>query len=173
MMVISEFKQLNPAITSGRTYGFALFFIAGNIILPQLCHLFPEGGKIFLPVYFFTLLASYKFGLKVGLLTAILSPLCNHWLFGMPPAGMLTIILIKSSLLAFAGAWVAAKSRSVSLVHLAIVVLVYQIIGGVVEWGIEGNFFAALQDFRLGWPGMLLQVILGWFILRRLAAFTC
>ena len=60
-----------------RTYMFALLFIAGNIVLPQLCHLFPQGGLILLPIYFFTLIAAYKFGFRVGLLTAVLSPLVN------------------------------------------------------------------------------------------------
>ena len=60
-----------------RTYLFAFLFIAGNIVLPQLCHMIPQGGLILLPIYFFTLVAAYKFGLRVGLLTALLSPLVN------------------------------------------------------------------------------------------------
>lgn len=39
-----------------KTYLFALLFIAGNIALPQLCHLIPYGGPTLLPIYFFTLL---------------------------------------------------------------------------------------------------------------------
>ena len=58
-----------------KTYLFALLFVAGNIALPQLCHLVPAGGPTLLPIYFFTLIAAYKYGFKVGLLTAILSPL--------------------------------------------------------------------------------------------------
>lgn len=33
------------------TYGAALLFVAGNIALPQLCHLVPQGGLILLPIY--------------------------------------------------------------------------------------------------------------------------
>lgn len=58
-----------------KTYWFTLLFVAGNLILPQLCHLIPQGGLILLPIYFFTLIAAYKFGIRVGLLTAVLSPL--------------------------------------------------------------------------------------------------
>jgi hypothetical protein len=54
-----------------KTYLFAALFIAGNIVLPQFCHLFPQGGLIFLPIYFFTLVGAYKYGMSVGLLTAI------------------------------------------------------------------------------------------------------
>ena len=56
-----------------KTYLFALLFVAGNIALPQLCHLVPYGGPTLLPIYFFTLIAAYKYGFLVGLLTAILS----------------------------------------------------------------------------------------------------
>ena len=69
-----------------KTYIFAALFIVGNIALPQLCHLMPQGGLIFLPIYFFTLIAAYKYGFAVGLTTAVLSPLVNSAIFGMPPA---------------------------------------------------------------------------------------
>ena len=62
------------------TYLFVLLFVAGNIALPQLCHLVPAGGPTLLPIYFFTLIAAYKYGFKVGLLTALLSPVINHLL---------------------------------------------------------------------------------------------
>ena len=32
------------------TYGAALLFVAGNIAMPQLCHLVPQGGLILLPI---------------------------------------------------------------------------------------------------------------------------
>ena len=72
--------------TESRTYVAAALFIVGNIVLPQLFHLIPKGGPIFLPIYFFTLIGAYKYGWRVGLLTAVLSPLVNSALFGMPAA---------------------------------------------------------------------------------------
>ena len=63
--------------TSRRTYLLALAFIAGNIVLPQICHLVPQGGMILLPIYFFTLIGAFAFGWRVGILTAIASPLIN------------------------------------------------------------------------------------------------
>ena len=90
-----------------KTYLFALLFVAGNIALPQLCHLVPYGGPTLLPIYFFTLIAAYKYGFRVGLLTAVLSPVINHVLFAMPSEAVLPIILIKSTLLAGASALAA------------------------------------------------------------------
>ena len=151
-----------------RTYIFALLFIAGNIVLPQLCHLFPQGGLIMLPIYFFTLIAAYKFGFRVGLLTAILSPLVNSALFGMPPAAALPIIMIKGILLAGAAAWMASKSKGASLLALIGVVIAYQLFGGLIEWAMTGSLASALQDWKLGWPGMLLQTVGGWLVLNYL-----
>ena len=151
-----------------RTYMFALLFIAGNIVLPQLCHLFPQGGLIMLPIYFFTLIAAYKFGFRVGLLTAILSPLVNSALFGMPPAAALPIIMIKGVLLAGAAAWMANCSKGASLLALIGVVLGYQLIGGLIEWAMTSSLASALQDWELGWPGMLLQAVGGWLVINHL-----
>ena len=78
-----------------KTYFAAALFILGNLALPQLCHLIPQGGLTLLPIYFFTLIAAYKYGWKVGLLTAVFSPVLNHLLFGMPAAGVLPAILLK------------------------------------------------------------------------------
>ena len=151
-----------------RTYMFALLFIAGNIILPQLCHLFPQGGLILLPIYFFTLIAAYKFGFRVGLLTAVLSPLINSALFGMPPVAALPIIMIKGVLLAGAAAWMANRSKGASLLALIGVVLVYQFVGGLFEWAMTGSLASALQDWKLGYPGMILQALGGWLVINHL-----
>lgn len=78
-------KLYSLPLTNVKTFLLALLFIVGNILFPQLAHLLPQGGLIFLPIYFFTLVGAYKYGIHVGLLTAVLSPLVNHLLFGMPP----------------------------------------------------------------------------------------
>ena len=151
-----------------RTYVFALLFIAGNIVLPQLCHLIPQGGLILLPIYFFTLIAAYKYGLRVGLITAVLSPLINSALFGMPPAASLPIIIVKGALLAGAAAWMANRSKGASLLALIGVVLAYQLVGGLIEWAMTGSLASALQDWKLGYPGMILQAFGGWIVLNTL-----
>ena len=82
-----------------KTYWIAALFVAGNVLLPQWCHLVPQGGVRWLPIYFFTLIAAYKYGWRAGMLTAVASPLINSALFGMPVADTLPPILFKSSLL--------------------------------------------------------------------------
>ena len=129
-----EIRIYNYGLNELKTYLFVFLFVAGNIILPQLCHLIPDGGKMFLPIYFFTLMASYKYGVKVGLMTAVLSPVVNSLFFGMPALALLPAILIKSVVLALAASFVANKTQKVSIVNLLIVVLAYQCVGTLAEW---------------------------------------
>lgn len=154
-----------------KSYLFATIFVAGNIILPQLCHLLPQGGMILLPIYFFTLIAAYKYGFFTGLLTAVASPILNHWLFGMPATEMLPIILIKSALLATAAAYMAQRTKEIKIQNLLLVVLFYQGIGMMAEFALTSSFAAAMQDIRLGFAGMLLQVIGGFFCLKAISKF--
>ncbi len=151
-----------------KTYLLAALFVVGNIALPQLCHLMPQGGLIFLPIYFFTLVAAYKYGFTVGLTTAVLSPLLNSALFGMPPAAALPIILIKSVTLAVAAAMIAKKTNKVTLLTVALAVIAYQLIGLLAEWAMTGSIEKASQDIILGWPGCLIQIVGGYVILRYL-----
>lgn len=148
-----------------RTYLAAGIFIIGNIAIPQLCHLIPNGGLMLLPIYFFTLVGAYKCGWKVGLLTAVLSPLVNCALFGMPPVASLPAILVKSITLAVAAAVIARKMRF-SIWSVALAVLTYQLVGMTFELIMTGDFFYALQDVRIGWPGIAIQIVGGYFLLK-------
>jgi len=151
-----------------KSYAYAFLFIAGNIVLPQLCHLLPQGGQMLLPIYFFTLIAAYKYGFFTGLLTAIASPLVNHALFGMPATEMMTIILIKSALLAVAASYLAQRTKQVKIQNILAVILFYQGIGMIAEFCLTGSFMAAMQDIRLGLPGILFQLVCGYFCLKAL-----
>lgn len=151
-----------------KTYLATTLFVFGNLVMPQLFHLVPQGGMIWLPIYFFTLVGAYKYGWKVGLLTAILSPLANSAIFGMPAAAVLPAILLKSVLLAIAAGYAASHFKKASLGLLLGVVLAYQVVGTLGEWAMTGNFGLAVQDFRIGIPGMLLQVFGGWLFINRI-----
>ena len=166
-MQTTSIKLYTMGYNEAKTYLVAAMFIVGNIALPQLCHLMPQGGMIWLPIYFFTLIGAYKYGWKVGLLTAIASPILNHLMFGMPAAAVLTPILVKSTLLALAAGYTASRTRKVSILLMAAVVAFYQIVGGMTEWVIA-DFSAAMQDFKLGLPGMALQIVGGYLFIKYL-----
>ena len=149
-----------------KTYGVSALFILGNIVFPQLCHLIPGGGATLLPIYFFTLLGAYKYGWRVGLLTALLSPVVNAALFGMPAVTALPAIMFKSVTLALAAGWAAAHFKRVSLVIMAGVVVLSQLLGTGFEWAVTGSLTAALQDVRIGMAGILLQIAGCWAIIK-------
>lgn len=151
-----------------RTYPVAALFVIGNIVLPWLCHLVPQGGATWLPIYFFTLIGAYKYGWRVGLLTALASPVVNSLFFGMPPVAVLPAILLKSVLLAGFAGMAASRFQKASLWMLLVVVLGYQLVGTLGEWAMSGDFYLAARDFRMGVPGMLVQVLVGWLFINRL-----
>lgn len=160
-------KLYTYGYSEAKTYLAAALFILGNIALPQLFHLIPQGGITWLPIYFFTLIGAYKYGWKTGLLTAVLSPVVNSALFGMPAVTGLPAILLKSVLLALIAGYAASYFKRASLGLLLGVVLAYQAVGTLGEWAMKGDFWLAAQDFRIGIPGMLLQVFGGWLFINR------
>lgn len=160
-------KTLTLGYRDSRTYLFATLFVIGNIVLPQICHLIPQGGHIFLPIYFFTLVGAYRYGWRVGLLTAVASPLVNSLLFSMPPVAALTAIMLKSTLLALFASLAARRAGgAVSIVAIAVAIIAYQFLGMAAEWGITGSLSAALSDVRLGFPGLVIQLLGGYTVLR-------
>lgn len=167
-MQTQEVQLYSLSLRESKSFLVALAFVVGNIALPQLCHLIPQGGYIFLPIYFFTLVGAYKYGWQVGLLTAVASPIVNSLLFGMPAHAMVPIILIKSILLALSAGLMAKYAQKVSILSLLGVVLAYQLLGGMAEWAITGTIAAPLQDFQLGLPGLVFQVIGGYLVIRYL-----
>lgn len=152
--------------TDIRAYALATAFIIGNILLPQLCHLIPQGGLIFLPIYFFTLIGAYRYGLAVGLLTAVGSPVINSLLFGMPTVQTLPLILLKSVALALAAAYISRRlGGRVTIGAQALVILIYQAVGMTVEY-LAFDLQYALQDVRLGYPGLIVQLFGGYLLLK-------
>jgi hypothetical protein len=163
------FAPAQRAFSDAKLYLFALAFALGNLLLPMAVHALPQGGLIFLPLFFFTLVAAYSEGLNAGLMVALASPLLNHALTGMPPTALLPLILLKSLFIAIAAALVAARLKRVSLPAIAGLVLGMQALGALAEWALLGSLAAALHSAWLGIPGMLLMSLGGYALLRFMA----
>lgn len=171
-MQTANIQPITLSFKQARTYIVASLFILGNIVLPQLCHLLPQGGMRWLPIYFFTLTGAFLYGRNVGLLTALLSPVVNSLLFGMPATEALPAILLKSVLLAVIAGYAASRFRRADLWVLTGIVLGYQVLGTLGEWAMKGDLYAALQDFRIGIPGMLVQIAGGWLFINIIKKHT-
>lgn len=174
-------KLRNPGFSDSRTYLFALAFVVGNVVFPQLCHLVAMGGLRWLPIYFFTLVGAYRYGWRVGVLTALASPIVNSALFGMPALAMLPLILMKSTLLAIVAAAASrlfprslgAGSGSLPQLFLAIAmtVVAYQGVGAIGEWLMGNSWYDAFQDMRIGFPGLIVQLLFAPLVIRLLPPF--
>ena len=165
-MKTSTVNLYSLSFSERRTFLFSFIFIIGNITVPQFFHLVPQGGQIWLPIYFFTLIGAYKYGWQVGIITALCSPIINSLLWGMPASSVLPCILIKSVLLSVSASFIAKKTNIVSIPSLAVVVIFYQVVGSLIESVIVNSLYLGFQDFRIGIPGMLLQIIGGYIVIK-------
>ncbi len=148
-------------------YLWAALFVAGNVLLPQLCHMVNFGGKAFMPIMFFTLIATAKFGVRCGLLTAVISPLVSFTLFGMPSGIMLGAVILKSIIIATViGLW-QYKGYSFTLLNILMLVAGWQILGFVIEGALFFGYAVAWSDLLISWPGVLAQIAALWVIARK------
>lgn len=157
----------NPALVheplslgDARLYLATAAMVLGNVLLPYAVHGIPGAGRALLPILFFTLVAGWRYGLTAGLLTAVLSPLANHFLTGMPPAAMLQTLILQGALLGVLAA--ATRGRRATLPLLALVVLAHQALT------LAPSGAAAFGLFKLHAPAILLQILGGWALLRAL-----
>ena len=151
-----------------RTYLWSMLFVACNILLPQVFHLVPQGGIVFAPLSLVILAGSYKLGWKTGLLAAVASPLVNHLLTGMPAWDMLPLMTLKLAALALLAGLAAQHFKRVSLPLIVGVVLVAELLGAFAELLLTGGIASTVQDFSVGYPGLLLQVAGTWLVCKYL-----
>jgi len=149
-----------------KLYLFSALFAVGNLLVPLAVHTIPDAGAIFLPLFFFTLIAAWQFGLTAGLLVALVSPLLNNLLVGMPMAAMLPVVLSKSVALALTAVLLARRTGTVSLWGLLVAVAVMQAAGFLVERITGAPLAMSLKLFEMAIPGMLILVFGGYIVLR-------
>ena len=152
-----------------RFYVATLTMVLGNVALPYAVHRIPDAGRVLLPIFFFTLLAGWRFGAKAGLLTGLLSPLANHVLTGMPPGPQVFGLIWQSALLGGLAGLAASRLRKPALVAVAAVVLAHQalILSPQV---LHSGLMAALGTAKVRLPGILLEIVGGFGVLWRLAS---
>ncbi len=162
----TSIKLYTLSYSERRTYFMAVLFVLCNMILPQLLHLIPQGGIIFSPLSLVIMTAAYKFGWRTALLAAVASPIVNHLLFGMPAASVMTLMAVKLALLAIIAGLAAQHFKQMNLLLLLGVVVITKALDFLAEFLLTGGITATINDFTIGWPGLLLQVLGTYAILR-------
>jgi len=154
-------------VTDGKRFLITAAMVLGNLALPFAVHQIPDAGRMLLPIFFFTLVGGWRFGAQVGILTALLSPLANHYLTGMPPSAALQDLMLQGALLGALASLVAARRPKATLALLALVVLGHQALT-VVPVLMHAGLSTGLATFKLHLPGILLLVLGGFAALRLL-----
>ena len=165
----APFIPVKRTLNEANLYFFWFAFTIGNLLLPMVVHSIPNGGMIFLPLFFFTLVAAYSEGLLVGTLVAISSPLINYFLTGMPMLTMLPIVLFKSVFIAVAASMVSIHFKKINLIAIISLVVTMQVMGSALEYIISGNIERAISSLQLGIPGMIIMAFAGYALLRIIA----
>ena len=84
----------------------------------------------------------------------------------MPAWGVLPVMTVKLVVLAMVAGLTAQYFRKATLPILLGVVIVSELLGGIGEWALTGGITATVADFTIGWPGLLLQVLGAYLIVR-------
>lgn len=142
-----------------RTYLWAAVFVAANIALPALCHTMGLGGAVLLPILFFTIVATLRYGVVCGVVTAICSPLLSQLITGMPEGSMLVVLLAKSLTIAVVAGVVVARSARVNIYHALLIIASYQLVGAIVVWAMGGSLAGAWAQVAVSWPAMIVQLV--------------
>lgn len=147
--------------TDLRLYVFSVIFITASVAFPYLAHLIhPLAGKMFLPMHFFVLLAGLIFGWRVGLLVGALSPLVSYTLSGMPILTILPMITFEIATYGFMVGLIQEKTKNIWLS------LILALIIGRLTLLLTASFFLEtsptlylVNALKLGWPGILIQIL--------------
>ncbi|MDD5489827.1 MAG: ECF transporter S component [Candidatus Moranbacteria bacterium] len=149
-------------ITRTKEIIFSAVFTMMAVWAPMLIHYFGgvDGGRKFLPMPFFVLLAGLLLGWRAGLVTALASASISFFLTGMPKVELLPFVTLQLAAYGFVAGLLKEKynvflSASVSIVSgwLAIGIALFLFsemnVMNYVVWGIKIGIF-----------GILLQLIL-------------
>ena len=86
----------------------------------------------------------------------------------MPAAEVLPVMTMKLAVLALVAGLTAQHFKTISLPILIGVILVTKAIEALGEFVLTGGIAATVADFTIGWPGMLLQIIGGYLVIKYL-----
>ena len=74
----------------------AAMCLAISIVMPSIFHFAgPQGGKIFLPLFWGVAMAALLLPLKYGIMVGLLAPILSHMISAMPAVPMLYFMLIE------------------------------------------------------------------------------
>ena len=140
--------------------------LAASFLLPLVVHLLPAqagppAGARLLPIFFASLVLALRAGVVPALTVALLAPLVNRALTGMPAGPMLPTLLLELTL--FTLLIVVARSflpRVAAflgpLAYLVAALAVRMLLGGAVQ-----PIPSLLGTLMIAWPGLIMLLAVG------------
>jgi hypothetical protein len=160
MKILTQAKILK--ITRITELVYAVIFTLLSVYTPILIHYFSgiDGGRTYLPMPFFVLLAGLILGWRAGLITAVASPIISYLITGMPVANLLPFIVLQ--LTAFGAVAGLIKDK-----YNALISVTGALVAGWLAIGISLFLFSkmsgmayVIQGLKIGLPGIAIQVII-------------
>ena len=155
-------SYLRKSITSA-------MLIALCVVLPLAFHTIPRAGSILLPMHIPVLLAGLICGPLFGLIVGMAGPLLSSMITGMPPTGIVPIMMIEL------GTYGLVAGFMVKLVHtrslsadLYISLIVAMLVGRVVAGAAQAIYFFdgvyaihiwTTSYFVTSFPGLVIQLL--------------
>jgi niacin transporter len=154
---------------NSRLYFFVVSFVALDVAIPWFCHMIhPLAGPVFLPMFFFILLAGLLFGWRAGLLVGSLTPLVSFSISGMPPLPLLPRIFIEATFYGLAAGLLSEQCKLNVFLSIAGAMIIGRVAAALsillIYQGAVDPVFTIWKAAKLGWPGILIQLALLPFI---------
>ncbi len=145
----------------------AFFLLSASVALTLAFHFLHISGSVFLPLYFIVILGAYTMAPQFSLATAIIIPLLNYLLTGMPPTSpipMLQILVIELCALALATTYLRKTNLFLGIKLLSSIVIarfsaILLVTSSMISW----SFF--VNHLLESVPGILLNTLLAYFVL--------
>lgn len=109
---IHSISQGTVSLTSPRNWALSALFVGASVFFTQLFLLLTTNFVVWLPFMLITLFVAYRYGWKMGMVTAIVSPALNYILFAEPGANTLSIVMFTGALIVGITALTAFWRRS-------------------------------------------------------------
>ena len=147
-----------------RLYTYVSLFVVLDVAIPWLCHIIhPLAGPMFLPMFFFVLLAGILFGWRAGVLVGLLTPLVSYGISGMPLPQVLPRIITEAAFYGLAAGLLRGHFKLGVLASLIGAIIIGRLAALAEMALILGGSHSAImawQAAKLGWPGIALQLLL-------------
>ena len=160
--------------TDIRSYVIAAVFIALDVLVPRLFHMFQLAGATYLPMHIFVLLAGLLFGWRAGLIVGLFTPVASFAVSGMPVARILPQITVELATygvvagllrekLNLRTVWSLLGAMVAGRIALLAMVFIISIITGTIfsPLGAASVPWLAVRDaVKQGLPGIIIQLAL-------------